>query len=139
VLTVGDGLVTQVPALIVPPRRACGLQGRHHRCADKALIRRLRLSAGARHVGRRDAGWRCCRHLMPHRAGGGAAALAWKAQKQPPRQGCGSGSPGAPDIAAVAASAAADEPISTASRSTSKIELGYALLPLVNAPTATAA
>ena len=58
VLTVGDGLVTQVPALIVSTAAGLlGLQGRHHRRgrqgADEAA---LRLSAGARHVGRRDAG-----------------------------------------------------------------------------------
>ena len=57
-LTVGDGLVTQIPALIVSTAAGllvskAGVSG----AADKALLEpALRLSEGARHVGRRDAG-----------------------------------------------------------------------------------
>ena len=57
-LTVGDGLVTQVPALIVSTAAGllvskAGITRRRRQGADEAA---LRLSAGARHVGRRDAG-----------------------------------------------------------------------------------
>ena len=57
-LTVGDGLVTQVPALIVST--AAGLlvskAGHHRRRRQGADGAALRLSQGARHVGRGDAG-----------------------------------------------------------------------------------
>ncbi len=59
-LTVGDGLVTQVPALIVSMAAGllvskAGVSG----AADKALLSpAVRLSQGARHVGRRHAGHR---------------------------------------------------------------------------------
>ena len=58
ILTVGDGLVTQVPALIVSTAAGllvtkAGVAG----AADKALLKpALRLSQGAWHVRRRDAG-----------------------------------------------------------------------------------
>ncbi len=58
ILTVGDGLVTQVPALIVSTAAGllvskAGVSG----AADKALLgAALRLSQGARHVGRGDDG-----------------------------------------------------------------------------------
>ena len=69
-LTVGDGLVTQVPALIVSMAAGLlvvesGRLGRRRQGADGAA---LRLSQGARHVGRGDDGdgaaarhSRCCR------------------------------------------------------------------------------
>ena len=57
-LTVGDGLVTQIPALIVST--AAGLlvskAGVSRRRRQGAAQPALRLSQGARHVGRRDAG-----------------------------------------------------------------------------------
>ena len=55
-LTVGDGLVTQVPALIVSTAAGllvskAGVSRRRRQGADQAA---LRLSQGARHVGRRS-------------------------------------------------------------------------------------
>ena len=76
-LTVGDGLVTQIPALIVSTAAGllvskAGVSG----AADKALIEAaLRLSAGARHVGRRHAGaGACCRACRCSRSSRSAAA-----------------------------------------------------------------
>ncbi len=58
ILTVGDGLVTQIPALIVST--AAGLLGRQGRRLRRrrqgAAQAAVRLSEGARHVGRGDAG-----------------------------------------------------------------------------------
>ena len=145
ILTVGDGLVTQVPALIVSTAAGllvskAGVTGCRRQGADEAA---LRLSAGARHVGRRDdragaaAGHsddplprarrrrrRAGVEGRPAQAHVAAAAVAAEAA--------------APGIAAAAAAAAAEEPISTALKIDDlKIELGYALLPLVNGPDGT--
>ncbi len=141
-LTVGDGLVTQVPALIVSTAAGllvskAGLSG----AADKALLRQLSgYPQGARHVGRRDAdAWRCCRafRCLPFLLLGGGACGARLTCSTSARK----------DAAAAADKAAAGWlPPAAARKSRSptalkiddlKIELGYALLPLVNWPDGT--
>src|SRR5437762_14257387 len=143
-LTVGDGLVTQVPALIVSTAAGllvsrAGITG----AADKALIRQL--SGYAQALGM-SAGVMLVLALLPGipmipflALGGGAAALAWKARKHNRNtKAAEAAALAAPDIAAAAASASAEEPISTALKIDDlKIELGYALLPLVNGPDGT--
>jgi flagellar biosynthesis protein FlhA len=134
-LTVGDGLVTQVPALIVSTAAGllvskAGISG----AADKALMAQLSgypkalgMSGGAMIVMALLPGI----PMLPFLAlGGGAAALAYVMDKKQKAQ-----------VAAAARAAVADkappaeEPISAALRIDDlKIELGYALLPLVNAP-----
>ncbi len=130
--------MTQIPALIVstaagpPGFRRPGVSGAARQGADQAI---LRLSAGARHVVRRDAGAVApaghpddFRFLL---LGSGAGALAWWAQKQ-------KGIAKAAEAKAAAAPgncgrrgwrrAAAEEPISSALKIDDlKIELGYAL------------
>ena len=143
-LTVGDGLVTQMPALIVSTAAGllvskAGVSG----AADKALMKQfsgypqaLGMSAGVMLVLAMLPGI----PMLPFLAlGGGAAALAWNARKRkraaaaPSRSGRGGRA-----AAAAAASAAAEEPIATALKIDDlKIELGYALLPLVNGPDGT--
>ena len=142
-LTVGDGLVTQIPALIVST--AAGLlvskaavTRRRRQGADEAA---LRLSAGARHVGRRhDHAGDAAGHsdaAVPRarrRRRGAGLDLA----KTPSRRGCGAeGSRSARRRCGGCGGcqAAAEEPISAALKIDDlKIELGYALLPLVNGP-----
>src|SRR6478752_5950000 len=144
VLTVGDGLVTQVPALIVSTAAGllvskAGITG----AADKALIRQL--SGYPQALGMSAAVMLVLALLpgipmLPFLAlGGGAAALAWKAHKHNRNtRAAEAAALAAPDIAAAAAQAAADEPISTSLKIDDlKIELGYALLPLVNGPDGT--
>jgi flagellar biosynthesis protein FlhA len=139
VLTVGDGLVTQVPALIVSTAAGllvskAGVSG----AADKALIRQF--SGYPQALGMASAvmfvlGLLPGIPMIPFLAlSGGAAALAWKARKQKQAKAVAdaraasapSTAPGAP---------AAEEPIAAALKIDDlKIELGYALLPLVNGP-----
>jgi flagellar biosynthesis protein FlhA len=71
--------------------------------------------------------------------GSGAAALAWTARKQKhAAKAVQAAAAAAPTAAAAAAAAAAEEPISSALKIDDlKIELGYALLPLVNGPDGT--
>ncbi len=141
-LTVGDGLVTQVPALIVSTAAGllvskAGVTG----AADKALMKQfsgypqaLGLSAAVMLVLALLPGI----PTLPFLAlGGGAAALALKARKQKEvikaEEAAAAAAP-----AAAATAAAAEEPISAALKIDDlKIELGYALLPLVNAPDGT--
>jgi flagellar biosynthesis protein FlhA len=134
-LTVGDGLVTQVPALIVSTAAGllvskAGISG----AADKALMAQLSgypkalgMSGGVMIVMALRPGI----PMLPFLAlGGGAAALAYVLDKKQKAQAA------AAARAAVADKAPpAEEPISAALRIDDlKIELGYALLPLVNAP-----
>ena len=123
--------------------RPAGLQGRRQRRrrqgADEAA---LRLSAGARHVGRRDAGAgdaaghpddsrSCC-------SAAGRRRLAFHARNSNRVAKAAAASAAAAPAAAAAAAAAAEEPIATALKIDDlKIELGYALLPLVNGPDGT--
>jgi flagellar biosynthesis protein FlhA len=144
VLTVGDGLVTQVPALIVSTAAGllvskAGVSG----AADKALMQQL---SGYPQALGMSAGVMLVLSLLPGipmipflALGSGAAWLAWSAQKQKRAASAAKATAAAaPAVAAAAAAAAADEPISTALKIDDlKIELGYALLPLVNGPDGT--
>ncbi len=134
-LTVGDGLVTQVPALIVSTAAGllvskAGVTG----AADKALLRQL--STYPKALGM-SAAVMLVMALLPGipmipfiALGGGAGALAYMIDRRTKR--------------AVIAEAkreeaakppAAEEPMAaTLKMDDLKVELGYALLPLVNAP-----
>jgi flagellar biosynthesis protein FlhA len=143
-LTVGDGLVTQIPALIVSTAAGllvskAGVSG----AADKALIgqlsgypRALGMSAGVMLILAALPGI----PMLPFLAlGSGAAWLAWTSDKRR-RVSAAAEAKAAADAptAAAAAQAAAEEPIAAALKIDDlKIELGYALLPLVNAPDGT--
>ncbi|WP_316237627.1 flagellar biosynthesis protein FlhA [Bradyrhizobium sp. SZCCHNR1015] len=141
-LTVGDGLVTQVPALIVSTAAGllvskAGVSG----AADKALIKQF--SGYPQALGMSAAVMLVLAALpgiptLPFLAlGGGAAVLAFQARKQ---KDVARAEEAAAEAAApaAAAAAAAEEPISAALKIDDlKIELGYALLPLVNAPDGT--
>ena len=141
-LTVGDGLVTQVPALIVSTAAGllvskAGVSG----AADKALMKQL--SGYPQALGMSAAVMLVLAALpgipmIPFLAlGGGAAALAWTSRKRKKAETAAEAqAAAAPETAASAA--AAEEPISAALKIDDlKIELGYALLPLVNAPDGT--
>jgi flagellar biosynthesis protein FlhA len=143
-LTVGDGLVTQIPALIVSTAAGllvskAGVTG----AADKALMKQLSgypqalgMSAGVMLVLAMLPGI----PMLPFLAlGGGAAALAFSARKSKRAATAAAASAAAaPAAAAAAAAASAEEPISSALKIDDlKIELGYALLPLVNGPDGT--
>jgi len=135
-LTVGDGLVTQVPALIVST--AAGLlvsKAGLGEAADKALLRQL--SGYPTALGMSGAVMMVMSFLpgipmLPFVAlGAGASALAVimdkrnKAQVAAQTQAAAAGTKAAPT----------EEPISAALKIDDlKIELGYALLPLVNSP-----
>jgi flagellar biosynthesis protein FlhA len=134
-LTVGDGLVTQIPALIVSIAAGllvskAGVSG----AADKALLKQfsgypkaLGMSAGAMLVMALLPGI----PLIPFFAlGGGTAALAYVIDRRNKLA-----------VVAEAKKAGADKPVpaeepmsATLKMDDLKIELGYALLPLVNAP-----
>src|SRR5476649_2847437 len=142
-LTVGDGLVTQVPALIVSTAAGllvskAGVSG----AADKALMKQLSgypqalgMSAGVMLLLATLPGI----PMIPFLAlGGGAAYLAISARKRNRATSAAEAIAAAAPAAAAAASAAAEEPIATALKIDDlKIELGYALLPLVNGPDGT--
>ena len=134
-LTVGDGLVTQVPALIVSIAAGllvskAGVSG----AADKALLSQL--SSYPKALGM-SAAVMMVMSLLPGIPmipflilGGGTAALAYTINRRNKQA-----------IAAetkkteVAQAAPVEEPMSAALKMDDlKIELGYALLPLVNAP-----
>jgi flagellar biosynthesis protein FlhA len=140
ILTVGDGLVTQIPALIVST--AAGLlvsKAAVSGSADKALMKQLSgypqalgMSAGVMLVLAMLPGI----PMLPFLAlGGGAAALAWNSRKQKRAAAVEAKAAAKTEATAAAAQAAAEEPISAALKIDDlKIELGYALLPLVNGP-----
>jgi flagellar biosynthesis protein FlhA len=141
-LTVGDGLVTQVPALIVSTAAGllvskAGISG----AADKALMRQF--SGYPQALGMASAVMGVLALLpgipaIPFLAlSGGAGALAWNARKQKHAKALADAKAAAAPAPA-AGSAAAEEPIASALKIDDlKIELGYALLPLVNAPDGT--
>jgi flagellar biosynthesis protein FlhA len=143
-LTVGDGLVTQIPALIVSTAAGllvskAGVSG----AADKALMKQL---SGYPQALGMSAGVMLVLSLLPGipmlpflALGGGAAALAFSARKRKRTATAEAASAAAATpAAAAAAAAAAEEPISAALKIDDlKIELGYALLPLVNGPDGT--
>src|SRR5207249_554602 len=132
-LTVGDGLVTQIPALIVSTAAGllvskAGVSG----AADQALIRQL--SGYPKALGMSAAVMGVMALLpgipmLPFLAlGGGAGALAYLIEKRQKQQLAADAKK-----AEVAKAPPAEEPIATALRIDDvKIELGYALLPLVN-------
>ncbi|KPG01219.1 flagellar biosynthesis protein FlhA [Rhodopseudomonas sp. AAP120] len=144
-LTVGDGLVTQVPALIVSTAAGllvskAGISG----SADKALMGQLSgypqalgMAAGVMLVLAALPGI----PTLPFLAlGGGAGWLAVKAsrRKKETKAAADVAAAQSPAGMAAAAAAAAEEPISAALKIDDlKIELGYALLPLVNGPDGT--
>jgi flagellar biosynthesis protein FlhA len=141
-LTVGDGLVTQIPALIVSTAAGllvskAGVSG----AADKALVKQL---SGYPQALGMSAGVMLVLALLPGipmlpflALGGGAAALAFSARKFKHATTAAAASAAAAPTAAANA-AAAEEPISAALKIDDlKIELGYALLPLVNGPDGT--
>ncbi|MBC7585920.1 MAG: flagellar biosynthesis protein FlhA [Tardiphaga sp.] len=142
-LTVGDGLVTQVPALIVSTAAGllvskAGITG----AADKALMKQL---SGYPQALGMSAGVMLALGLLPGipmlpflALGGGAGWLAWKASKNNKAVKATEAREAAAPAVAAAAAAAADEPISASLKIDDlKIELGYALLPLVNGPDGT--
>jgi flagellar biosynthesis protein FlhA len=134
-LTVGDGLVTQVPALIVSTAAGLlvsksGVSG----AADEALMRQL--SGYPKALGMAG-GVMLLMAVLPGIPmlpflilGGGASALAFHLNR---RNKAAAAEAKVTDSTAVAAPS--EEPISSALKIDDlKIELGYALLPLVNAP-----
>src|SRR5690348_2506847 len=139
-LTVGDGLVTQVPALIVSTAAGllvskAGVSG----AADKALIKQF---SGYPQALGMAAAVMCVLAVLPGiptipflALGGGAAAMAWKARKHKHARAAEEAKAATLPAAAAAAAQAAEEPIAAALKIDDlKIELGYALLPLVNGP-----
>ncbi|MGB9366497.1 MAG: flagellar biosynthesis protein FlhA [Xanthobacteraceae bacterium] len=135
-LTVGDGLVTQVPALIVSTAAGllvskAGVGGG----VDKALLKQL--SGYPKALGM-SAAVMIVMSLLPGipmlpflLLGGGAGALAYMIEKR--TQVAAAVEAG--KAATVAKTEPAEEPISAALKIDDlKIELGYALLPLVNSP-----
>jgi flagellar biosynthesis protein FlhA len=138
ILTVGDGLVTQVPALIVSTAAGllvskAGVAG----AADKALLKQL--SGYPKALGMSGAVMLVMSLLpgipiIPFMAlGSGAAALAFIIDKRAKLTAAD-----AKKTEATTTANAADEPIATALKIDDlKVELGYALLPLVNAPDGT--
>jgi len=137
-LTVGDGIVTQIPALIVSTAAGllvskAGVSG----AADKALIKQLSdypnalgMSAAVMIVMAMLPGL----PMIPFLAlGGGAGMMAFVIRKRSRKAAAVVTAQAT--TAAAAAAAPTEEPISTALKIDDlKIELGYALLPLVNAP-----
>ncbi len=135
-LTVGDGLVTQVPALIVSTAAGllvskAGVSG----AADKALLGQL--SGYPKALGM-SAAVMLVMALLPGipmipflALGGGTGALAYVID----RRGRQAIDAEAKKTEAAKAAAPAEEPIAQSLKMDElKIELGYALLPLVNAP-----
>ena len=136
-LTVGDGLVTQVPALIVSMAAGllvskAGVAG----AADKALLgqlsgypKALGMSAAVMLVMALLPGIPMIPFLI---LGGGTASLAYVIDRRN-KQAIATEAKNVET--AKAAAAPVDEPMSAALKIDDlKIELGYALLPLVNAP-----
>ncbi len=136
ILTVGDGLVTQVPALIVSTAAGllvskAGVSG----AADKALLRQL--SGYPKALGMSGAVMMVMALLpgipiIPFMAlGSGAAAIAFIIDRRTKLTTAAE----TKKTEAAAKVEAADEPIAAALKIDDlKVELGYALLPLVNAP-----
>ncbi|MDO9412007.1 MAG: flagellar biosynthesis protein FlhA [Pseudolabrys sp.] len=136
-LTVGDGLVTQVPALIVSTAAGllvskAGITG----SADKAMMKQL--SGYPKALGM-SGGVMLVMSLLPGIPflpfvflGGGASALAFYAHKRAKAVITTAATKVAVETKAAEA---VEEPISTALKIDDlKVELGYALLPLVNSP-----
>ncbi|MET0444296.1 MAG: flagellar biosynthesis protein FlhA [Pseudorhodoplanes sp.] len=148
-LTVGDGLVTQVPALIVSVAAGllvskAGITG----AADKTLMNQFSGYPQALGI---SSGVMLTLALLPGipmipflALGGGTGWLAYtaskrnKVQKTTAAQQVAARPGGVPGAGAAPGDAAAEEPISASLKIDDlKIELGYALLPLVNGPDGT--
>jgi flagellar biosynthesis protein FlhA len=136
-LTVGDGLVTQIPALIVSTAAGllvskAGVSG----AADQALLRQL--SSYPKALGM-SGGVMIAMAMLPGipmfpflTLGVGAGILAYVIDK---RTRVTAAAEAATIATTTAAKTAAEEPIASALKIDDlKIEIGYALLPLVNAP-----
>ncbi len=136
VLTVGDGLVTQIPALIVSTAAGllvakAGVSG----AADKALLKQL---SGYPQALGMAGGVMVIMSLLPGipmipfmALGAGAGALAFIVDKRGKR----AAATVAKEAVAEAEKKDAEEPITAALRIDDlKVELGYALLSLVNSP-----
>jgi len=136
-LTVGDGLVTQVPALIVSTAAGllvskAGVSG----AADQALLKQM--SGYPKALGM-SAAVMLVMALLPGipmvpfvLLGGGAGALAYVIEKRTRTEAAAAAKQAEADVKAAAPT---EEPIAAALKIDDlKIELGYALLPLVNAP-----
>jgi flagellar biosynthesis protein FlhA len=139
-LTVGDGLVTQIPALIVSTAAGllvskAGVSG----AADVALIRQL--SGYPKALGM-SAAVMLVMAILPGIPlfpflvlGGGAGAIAYVLDR---RTRTAAAVVEAEKATAATAAEAAEQPISTALKIDDlKIEIGYGLLPLVNGPNGT--
>ena len=137
-LTVGDGLVTQIPALVVSTAAGllvskAGVSG----AADKALFKQF---SGYPQALGMAGGVMLVMALLPGipmlpflGLGGGACALAYTMSKRVKVEEATEAS--AANAKSATAAAPAEEPISTALKIDDlKIEIGYALLPLINAP-----
>jgi len=140
ILTVGDGLVTQVPALIVST--AAGLlvsKAGLGEAADKALLRQmssypnaLGMSGGVMVIMSLLPGIPTFPFMLLGSAALVGAYFIYKAARTSPAT---IEAAAAAQAGAAAAAAPAEEPISSALKMDDlKIELGYALLPLVNSP-----
>jgi flagellar biosynthesis protein FlhA len=140
-LTVGDGLVTQVPALIVSTAAGmlvskAGITG----AADKALFNQL---AGYPNALGMSSAVMIIMALLPGipfipfvALGGGAGMLAFVMNKR--KRVAATAITTETAAADAKAAAPTEEPIATALKIDDlKIELGYALLPLVNSPDGT--
>jgi flagellar biosynthesis protein FlhA len=138
-LTVGDGLVTQVPALVVST--AAGLlvsKAGLGEAADKALLRQL---SGYPNAVAMAGAVMIVMSLLPGiptlpfmLLGGGASALAYLIYKRGKEQVVAE----AKKAETEAKAAPVEEPVTAALKIDDlKIELGYALLPLVNSPDGT--
>ena len=136
-LTVGDGLVTQVPALIVSTAAGllvskAGIAG----SADKAMMKQL--SGYPKALGM-SGGVMLIMAMLPGIPflpfvflGGGASALAYVFHKRAKVIATTEATKAATETKTAEA---AEEPIATALKIDDlKVELGYALLPLVNSP-----
>jgi flagellar biosynthesis protein FlhA len=142
-LTVGDGLVTQIPALIVSTSAGllvskAGVSG----SADKALMKQLSgypkalgMSAGVMLVIAALPGIPMWPFVL---LGGGAAVIAWRADRTARAELASAElAKTMPGAAAAGAGGAAreEEPIVNSLKIDDlKIEIGYGLLPLVNGP-----
>jgi flagellar biosynthesis protein FlhA len=142
-LTVGDGLVTQIPALIVSTAAGllvskAGITG----AADKAMMKQfsgypqaLGMSSGVMLVRAMLPGIPMLPFLL---LGAGAGARPHTPPKRNTTAKVEEAKSKPAPAEAAAAAAAAEEPISSALKIDDlKIELGYALLPLVNGPDGT--
>ena len=140
ILTVGDGLVTQVPALVVSTAAGllvskAGISG----AADKALLKQL---SGYPNALGMSGGVMIVMSLLPGipmvpflLLGGGATAAAIIFHRRAKTTAAAEAKKA---DTAKSTAAAAEEPISSALKMDDlKVELGYALLPLVNSPDGT--